>query len=94
MKDTDTINLYNQRDERAIYETHQKYGDYCMSISPGILQNRQDAEECVNDTYLHTWKSIPPKQPSVLRTYLGKLIHRPPPRPSPRQAGQRADGLL
>lgn len=44
-----------------------------MSISPGILQNRQDAEECVNDTYLHTWKSIPPKQPSVLRTYLGKL---------------------
>lgn len=73
MKDTDIITLYNRRDERAIYETHQKYGDYCMSISVGILQNRQDAEECVNDTYLHTWKSIPPKQPSVLRTYLGKL---------------------
>jgi RNA polymerase sigma-70 factor (ECF subfamily) len=73
MKDTDIITLYNRRDERAIYETHQTYGDYCMSISVGILQNRQDAEECVNDTYLHTWKSIPPKQPSVLRTYLGKL---------------------
>ena len=73
MNDTDIITLYNRRDERAIYETHQKYGDYCMSISVGILQNRQDAEECVNDTYLHTWKSIPPKQPSVLRTYLGKL---------------------
>ena len=73
MKDTDIITLYNQRDERAIYETHQKYGDYCMSISLGILHNHQDAEECVNDTYLHTWKSIPPKQPSVLRTYLGKL---------------------
>ena len=73
MKDTDIITLYNQRDERAIYETHRKYGDYCMSISLGILQNHQDAEECVNDTYLHTWKSIPPKQPSVLRTYLGKL---------------------
>ena len=73
MKDTDIITLYNQRDERAIYETHQKYGDYCMSISLGILHNHQDAEECVNDTYLHTWKSIPPKQPSVLRTFLGKL---------------------
>ncbi len=73
MKDTDIITLYNRRDERAIYETHQKYGDYCMSISLGILHNHQDAEECVNDTYLHTWKSIPPKQPSVLRTYLGKL---------------------
>lgn len=73
MKDTDIITLYNRRDERAIYETNQKYGDYCMSISLGILRNYQDAEECVNDTYLHTWKSIPPKQPSVLRTYLGKL---------------------
>ena len=73
MKDSDIITLYNQRNERAIYETHQKYGDYCMSISVGILHNHQDAEECVNDTYLHTWKSIPPKQPSVLRTYLGKL---------------------
>ena len=73
MKDTDIITLYNQRDERAIYETHRKYGDYCMSISLGILHNHQDAEECVNDTYLHTWKSIPPKQPSVLRTFLGKL---------------------
>ena len=73
MKDTDIITLYNQRNERAIYETHQKYGDYCMSISLGILHNHQDAEECVNDTYLHTWKSIPPKQPSVLRTFLGKL---------------------
>ena len=73
MKDPDIITLYNRRDERAIYETHQKYGDYCMSISLGILLNYQDAEECFNDTYLHTWKSIPPKQPSVLRTYLGKL---------------------
>ena len=73
MKDTDIITLYNQRNERAIYETHRKYGDYCMSISLGILHNHQDAEECVNDTYLHTWKSIPPKQPSVLRTFLGKL---------------------
>lgn len=73
MKDSEIITLYNKRDERAIYETHKKYENYCMGISLGILQNRQDAEECVNDTYLHAWRSIPPKQPSVLRTYLGKL---------------------
>jgi RNA polymerase sigma-70 factor (ECF subfamily) len=73
MKDSDIVSLYNARDERAIEETRRKYGDYCMSISLGILRNRQDAEECVSDTYLQTWRSIPPKQPSVLRTYLGKL---------------------
>ena len=73
MKDREIIALYNRRDESAIQETQRKYGDYCMSISLGILKNRQDAEECVSDTYLHTWRSIPPKQPSVLRTFLGKL---------------------
>ena len=73
MEDSTIIALYNARDERAIRETEVKYGDYCMSISLGILQDRMDAEECVNDTYLKAWNTIPPKQPSVLRTYLGKL---------------------
>ena len=73
MKDTDIITLYNQRNERAIYETHRKYGDYCMSISLGILHNHQDAEECVNDTYLKAWNSMPPERPDSLSAYLGKL---------------------
>jgi len=73
MEDSTIIALYNARDERAIRETEVKYGDYCMSISLGILKDRMDAEECVNDTYLKAWNTIPPKQPSVLRTYLGKL---------------------
>lgn len=74
MEDRSIIALYNARDERAIQETERKYGDYCMSISVGILSDRMDAEECVNDTYLKAWNTIPPKQPSVLRTYLGKLV--------------------
>ncbi len=74
MEDSYIIALYNARDERAIRETEEKYGDYCMSISLDILKNRLDAEECVNDTYLKAWNTIPPKQPSVLRTYLGKIV--------------------
>ena len=74
MEDSTIIALYNARDERAIRETEVKYGDYCMSISLEILKDRMDAEECVNDTYLKAWNTIPPKKPSVLRTYLGKLV--------------------
>mgnify|MGYP003305728231 CR=1 FL=1 len=49
MEDSTIIALYNARDERAIQETEAKYGNYCMSISLGILKDRMDAEECVND---------------------------------------------
>lgn len=73
MEDREILQLYNARNEQAIRETQIKYGDYCTAISLDILQDRLDAEECVNDTYLRAWNTIPPKQPSVLRTYLGKL---------------------
>ena len=73
MQDEQIINLYNQRKEQAIVETDAKYGPYCMSIALNILENMQDSEECVNDTWLQTWNSIPPAHPSDLRTYLGKI---------------------
>ncbi|MBQ7379971.1 MAG: RNA polymerase sigma factor [Clostridia bacterium] len=73
MQDQEIIDLYNRRDEQAIVQTETKYGSYCMSIAQNILQNMQDSEECVNDTWLHTWNSIPPAQPNNLRTYLGKI---------------------
>ncbi len=73
MQDQEIIDLYNKRDEQAIVQTESKYGSYCMSIAQNILQNMQDSEECVNDTWLHTWNSIPPAQPNNLRTYLGKI---------------------
>lgn len=73
MDDTKIIKLYMERSEQAILETSQKYGRYCHFIAFNILQNDNDAEECVNDTYLRTWNAIPPKQPNRLQTFLGKI---------------------
>ena len=73
MTDRQIVDLYWQRNERAISATSEKYGGYCTSIARSILGNSEDAEECVNDTYLHAWNSIPPYKPSVLSTFLGKI---------------------
>ncbi len=73
MEDNDILNLFGARDERAISETGLKYGRYCSSIAMNILRNSYDAEECVNDTWLAAWNSIPPACPSSLRVFLGKL---------------------
>lgn len=73
MEDTKIIELYEARSERAIAETASKYGAYLDTIAFNILQDREDAEECVSDTYLKTWNAIPPKKPSVLRTFIGKI---------------------
>ena len=64
--------MYAERSEQAISETAEKYGRYCYSIAFRILQSDDDAEECVNDTYLRAWNAIPPKRPRCLRTFLGK----------------------
>ena len=73
MLDSQIVDLYFARDERAIAETESKYGSHCKGIALNILQNMQDAEECVNDTWLRTWNSIPPAKPAVLKTYVGKI---------------------
>ena len=59
VNDLSIIELYWARDESAIDETDKKYGNYCRKIANNILQNQEDSEECVNDTYLKTWNSIP-----------------------------------
>lgn len=73
MKDNEIIELYWIRDEDAITATADTYGNYCYSIAYNILCNNEDAEECVNDTWLNAWKSIPPQRPNRLSTYLGKI---------------------
>ncbi len=73
MDDNSIIDMYWARDEKAIDATKDKYGRYCYSIAYGILENLEDAEECVNDTYLGAWNSIPPHKPQMLSTFLGKL---------------------
>ena len=73
MEDEKIVQLYWDRDERAIPETAAKYGSYCTSIAQNILGSAEDAEECVNDTYMSAWNSIPPHRPGNLCTFLGKL---------------------
>lgn len=73
MEDTKIIDLYFARDERAVAETAKKYGSYCFTLANSILQNRQDAEETVSDTYWKTWNAIPPQQPSVLKLFLARI---------------------
>jgi len=73
MKDKEIIELYWNRDETAIAATADTYGSYCHRIAYNILNNKEDAEECVNDTWHNAWKSIPPYRPERLSTYLGKI---------------------
>ena len=73
MDDSRIIELYWQRAEQAVVETDAKYGGYCYAIAYNILSNREDAEESVSDTYLAAWRSIPPKRPSILSAFLGKI---------------------
>lgn len=73
MDDRQIIELYSQRDENAIKETSDKYGNYCFSIANNILDCRWDSEECVNDTWIQTWNSIPPQKPSCLKAFLAKI---------------------
>ena len=66
MDDEAIVALYWNRDEAAITETDRKYGPYCRSIARNILSNREDAEECVSDTWRHAWNAMPPQRPGSL----------------------------
>ena len=74
MDDARIIELFFQRDQQAIRELDAKYGKVCHSLSFNIVNNRQDAEECVNDAYLGAWNAIPPAKPDPLLTYLCKMV--------------------
>ena len=73
MDDDKIVDLYWARSEQAILETDAKYGKYCRTISFNILANASDAEECLNDTYMKAWDSMPSNRPTRLAPYLGKL---------------------
>ncbi len=73
MNDEKIIDLYFKREEAAIVETDRKYGNYCRKIAWNILALQEDVEECINDTYLHIWNSIPPQLPRHFSGYLGKI---------------------
>ena len=73
MEDETIIGLYNDRDEDAITQTDKKYGGYCQSIAYRICRSAEDAEECVNDTWLRAWNAMPDKRPQVLSPFLGRI---------------------
>lgn len=73
MEDREIIDLYWARDQRAISETSEKYGVFLWNIAWNVLHSHDDAEECVNDTYLRTWNAIPPARPTVFRSWLGRI---------------------
>lgn len=73
MEDKEIIELYFRRDEGAIAETASKYGGLLSRIAGNILRNTEDEKECVNDTYLKAWNTIPPNEPRSLPCYLGRI---------------------
>lgn len=73
MEDEKIIDLYWARNEQAIAETSQKYGNLCRSIAYRILGDYEDAQECENDTYIATWNAIPPTRPNILSAFLSRI---------------------
>ena len=70
MEDAQIVALYWDRDEAALAESERKYGGYCRAIALGILESREDAAECVNDTWLRAWEAMPPRRPARLDTFM------------------------
>ena len=76
LTDKQIIDLYWHRDESAIEETDKKYGRMLYSLSYSVLSSREDAEECVNDTYVDAWGAMPEARPMYLGAFLSKITRR------------------
>jgi RNA polymerase sigma-70 factor (ECF subfamily) len=72
MDDNSILNQFFARDENAIRETEKKYAAYLFTVASNIL-GPQDAEECVNDTFLKAWEKIPPSRPAFFKSFLAKI---------------------
>ncbi len=73
LTDCEIIELYFIRSENAIRETERKYGSYLNTIAYNILRSKEDSEECVSDTYMKVWNSIPPERPRLFRSFIAKI---------------------
>ena len=73
MEDAEIVQLYWDRDQRAIEESDQKYGPLCRGVALRILESPEDSEECVSDTWLRSWNVMPPQRPSRLGAFLAKI---------------------
>lgn len=73
MNDKKIIELFFERSEKAVTELSKRYGGTVLRIAQNLLHNRQDAEECANDTYLSVWNAIPPQRPESLTAFVCKI---------------------
>ena len=73
MEDQKIVALYLERNEDAIRETEKKYGKYCYAVAYNILHSHESSEECVNDTWVGAWNSIPPERPAKLQGFLARI---------------------
>lgn len=76
MDDIEIVDLFWKRDEKSIEETKNKYNSYLYVIANNILKNKQDTDECLNDSYLRTWNSIPPHKPSKFKAFISKITRQ------------------
>ena len=74
MQDNEIVDLYCARSENAITETNVKYGGYCRKIAMNIVANTEDSEECVNETYLSAWNTMPEERPEMLAPFLATIV--------------------
>ena len=73
LQDEQIIDLYFDRNERALIETTDKYGNYCRQIARTILNDEETVKECFNDTLFHSWNTMPPTRPDCLKTFVGRI---------------------
>ncbi len=73
MQDNEIVELYWARNEDAISQTNIRYGSYCRKIAMNIVANNEDSEECVNDTYMSAWNSMPEERPKLLAPFLAAI---------------------
>lgn len=73
MEDSKIIELYFERSEQAIKETEMKYGKLCYVIANNVLNNNEDSKECVNDTYMGVWNTVPPTKPNCFKAFICKI---------------------
>lgn len=76
MSDEQIVELYWQRNEQAITQTDIKYKGFLLSVAYNIVGDARDSEECLNDTYIDAWNSMPPARPAVLQAFLATIIRR------------------
>ncbi|MBR5372843.1 MAG: sigma-70 family RNA polymerase sigma factor [Oscillospiraceae bacterium] len=95
MDDASIIALYFARDEHAIRETADRFGPACMTNAMRILGCREEAEECVNDTYFELWRTIPPQRPEHLTAFILTIVrHLAMNRIKHKQAKKRGGGSV